>query len=279
MRFGLGKLFGVRFLRGVGVQRTGMKGWMQKSTYTQPSSSMSDPYDLELKEQLGSNTIEYFKASSVLGKLTSKAFAKTEAAVAKTMEAVAETKEAVAKTEAAVAETKEAVAKTEAAVAKTEAAVAKTEAAVAKETEARIKVIELTRDLFDANTETLRLKGMLDVRGMLEEVERLISPGISRNPKVKRADLWNAALRASQNKALADVLIACFPAQDGQDAKKTAAVSTIQTIYRKASRKIHSHIDSNNVAIVVHLRHFREHEVDVIRALAKHHKFKLVEEK
>jgi len=244
MRFGLGKLFGVRFLRGVGVQRTGKKGWMQKSTYTQPSSSMSDPYDLELKEQLGSNTIEYFKASSVLGKLTSKAFA--------------ETKEAVAKTEAAVA---------------------KTEAAVAKETEARIKVIELTRDLLDANTETLRLKGMLDVRGMLEEVERLISPGISRNPKVKRADLWNAALRASQNKALADVLIACFPAQDGQDAKKTAAVSTIQTIYRKASTKIHSHIDSNNVAIVVHLRHFREHEVDVIRALAKHHKFKLVEEK
>jgi hypothetical protein len=219
---------------------------------------MSDPYDLELKEQLGSNTIEYFKASSVLGKLTSKAFAKTM--------------EAVAKTEAAVA-------KTEAAVAKTEAAVAKTEAAVAKETEARIKVIELTRDLLDANTETLRLKGMLDVRGMLEEVERLISPGMSRKPKVKRADLWNAALSATENKALADVLIACFPAQDGQDAKKTAAVSTIQTIYRKASTKIHSHIDSNNVAIVVHLSHFSEHEVDVIRALAKHHKFKLVEEK
>lgn len=39
-------------------------------------------------------------------------------------------------------------------------------------------VIELTRDLLDANAETLRLKGLLDVRGMLEEDERLISPGM-----------------------------------------------------------------------------------------------------
>jgi len=252
MRLGLGKI-GVRFLRGppgrgVGVQRAGMQGWMQKSTL---SSSMSDPYDLELKEQLGSNTIEYFKASSVLGKLTSNTLAKTMEAVAKTMEAVA----------------------------KTEAAVAKTEAAVAKETEARIKVIELTRDLLDANTETLRLKGMLDVRGMLEEIERLISPGMLRDPDAKRADLWRKALSSHQFKALAAVLIACFPTQHGSNAE-AAAVSTIKRIYKKASNKIHSHIDSNNVAIVVHLRDFPgDCELDVIRALAKYHKFKIKEVK
>ena len=103
-------------------------------------------FDLELKELLGTNTVEYFKAASVLGKLALHAYAKTEAANAKT------------------------------------------EAANVKEYEARIKVVVLTRDLLDANTETLRLKGMLDVdvRGMLEEVERLISPGMIRNPKVKR---------------------------------------------------------------------------------------------
>ena len=245
MRLGLGKI-GVRFLRGppgrgVGVQRAGMQGWMQKSTL---SSSMSDPYDLELKEQLGSNTIEYFKASSVLGKLTSNTLAKTMEAVAKTMEAVA-----------------------------------KTEAAVAKETEARIKVIELTRDLLDANTETLRLKGMLDVRGMLEEIERLISPGMLRDPDAKRADLWRKALSSHQFKALAAVLIACFPTQHGSNAE-AAAVSTIKRIYKKASNKIHSHIDSNNVAIVVHLRDFPgDCELDVIRALAKYHKFKIKEVK
>ena len=245
MRLGLGKI-GVRFLRGppgrgVGVQRAGMQGWMQKSTL---SSSISDPYDLELKEQLGSNTIEYFKASSVLGKLTSNTLAKTMEAVAKTMEAVA-----------------------------------KTEAAVAKETEARIKVIELTRDLLDANTETLRLKGMLDVRGMLEEIERLISPGMLRDPDAKRADLWRKALSSQQFKALAAVLIACFPTQHGSNAE-AAAVSTIKRIYKKASNKIHSHIDSNNVAIVVHLRDFPgDCELDVIRALAKYHKFKIKEVK
>jgi hypothetical protein len=238
MRVGLSKIGGL-LLRG---QRAGM------STLSSPA----DPYDLELKIHLGSDTIEYYKASSVLGKLTSNASAKTEAAVAKT----------------------------EAAVAKTLAAVAKTEAAVAKETEARIKVIELTRDLLDANTENLRLKGMLDVRGMIEEIERLISPGMFRDPDVTRYELWYKALKSSPNNPLADVLIACFPTQKDINSARAAAISTIKRIYKKASNKIHSHIDSNNVAIVVHLRDFPgDKELDVIRALAKFHKFKIVEEK
>jgi len=131
----------------VGLQQTGTMGWRQKSTYIQPSSSIrSDPYNNELKELLGANTNEYFKASSVLGKLAWRLYDETKAAFAEVLEANAETKAAVAKVLEANAETK---------------------AAVAKETEARIKVIELTRDLVDANMETLRLKGLLDVRGML----------------------------------------------------------------------------------------------------------------
>jgi len=196
---------------------------------------MSHPYNNELKEHLGPNTIEYYKASSVLGKLASHAYAETKAAVAET------------------------------------------KVAVAKETEARIKVIELTRDLLDANTETLRLKGLLDVRGMLEEVERLISPGMLRDLDVNRATLWHTALSSPRYKALADVLIACFPTQRDSDAK-VAVISTIKKIYKKASTKIHSHIDSYNVAIVVHLRDIPgDNELDVIPALAKFHKFKLVE--
>lgn len=212
--------------------RRGQGGGAQRA-----SSSMSDPYDLELQKLLGSDSNDYFKASSVLGKLASNLQAKT-------MEAVA-----------------------------------KTEEAVAKETEARIKVIVLTRDLLDANTETLRLKGMLDVRGMLEEIERLISPGTVRDPDVKRTALWHAALSSPRYKPLADVLIACFPTQKDSDAK-AAVVSTIKRIYKKACTKIHSHIDSNNVAIVVHFRDFPgDNELNVIRALAKFHKFKLMEEK
>ena len=77
----------------------------------------------------------------------------------------------------------------------------------------------------------------------------------------------------------ANVLIACFPTQQDSDAK-AAVISTIKRIYKKASTKIHTHIDSNNVAIVVHLRDFpRDNELDVLRALAKFHKFKLVEAK
>ena len=143
---------GVRLFRVLGTM-----GWRQKSTYIQPSSSMSHPYNNELKEHLGPNTIEYYKASSVLGKLASHAYDETKAANA-------ETKAAVAKIFEAYAETK---------------------AAVAKETEARIKVIELTRDLLDANG-TLRLKGMLVVRGILR-VERLISCIGLQGPQAKTA--------------------------------------------------------------------------------------------
>jgi len=45
-------------------------------------------------------------------------------------------------------------------------------------------------------TENLKLKkGKLDVRGMLEEVERLISPGKLREDKVDRFNLWNKIRR------------------------------------------------------------------------------------
>jgi len=100
-----------------------------------------------------------------------------------------------------------------------------------------------------------------------------------RDPDVNRATLWRAALHSPRNKVLANVLIACFPTQQDSDAK-AAVISTIKRIYKKASTKIHTHIDSNNVAIVVHLRDFpRDNELDVLRALAKFHKFKLVEAK
>ena len=59
-----------------------------------------------------------------------------------------------------------------------------------------------------------------------------------------------------------------------------AVISTIKKIYKKASNKIHSHIDSSITAIVVRLRDFPgDNELDVIRALARFFKFKLVEEK
>lgn len=151
---------------------------------------------------------------------------------------------------------------------------------VAEETnkvaELNMAVLVATRDLFDATTENLRLKGMLDVRGMLEEIERVISPGKMTDPNVSRSSLWTSALKSSTHEQLKDALIACFPEQG---AKETAVVNTIKSIYKKASVLINSHIDSNNVAVVVRHRDFPgDDEICVIRALANHFKFKLAEE-
>ena len=146
-----------------------------------------------------------------------------------------------------------------------------------KVAELNLAVMVATRDLFDATTENLRLKGMLDVRGMLEEIERVISPGKITNPKVSRSVLWTSTLNSSSHEQLKNALTACFPEQG---AKETAVVNTIKSIYKKASVLIHSHIDSNNVAVVVRHRDFPgDDELCVIRALANHFKFKLAEEK
>ena len=143
--------------------------------------------------------------------------------------------------------------------------------------ELKITVLTTTRDLIDATTENLCLKGKLDVRGMIEEIERLISPGKSLNPDVSRSRLWKEALQKPENEALAASLAACFSTQ-GSGAS-AAAINTIKGVYKKSCGLIHSHIESNNVAITVRHRDFPgTDELCVIRTLAKQFKFKLVEE-
>ena len=145
-----------------------------------------------------------------------------------------------------------------------------------KVAELKITVLTTTRDLIDATTENLCLKGKLDVRGMIEEIERLISPGKSLNPDVSRSRLWKEALQKPENEALAASLAACFSTQ-GSGAS-AAAINTIKGVYKKSCGLIHSHIESNNVAITVRHRDFPGTELCVIRTLAKQFKFKLVEE-
>ena len=146
-----------------------------------------------------------------------------------------------------------------------------------KVAELKITVLTTTRDLIDATTENLCLKGKLDVRGMIEEIERLISPGKSLNPDVSRSRLWKEALQKPENEALAASLAACFSTQ-GSGAS-AAAINTIKGVYKKSCGLIHSHIESNNVAITVRHRDFPgTDELCVIRTLAKEFKFKLVEE-
>jgi translation elongation factor EF-G len=201
----------------------------------------SEPYVSELAKLFGNDSVEFYKATFVLQTCTEEA-----------MKLVAVETDKVAEQKDKVAEQKDKVA------------------------ELNMAVLVATRDLFDATTENLRLKGMLDVRGILEEIERVISPGKMTDPNVSRSSLWASALKSSTHEQLKDALIACFPEQG---AKETAVVNTIKSIYKKASVLIHSHIDSNNVAVVVRHRDFPgDDELCVIRALANHFKFKLAEE-
>ena len=198
-----------------------------------PSSSTrrflsSDKFQVELKQLLGNDTPEYFKAALVLRTLAEEA-----------------QKEIGAK-EKEIYELKE-------------------------------KTSNLTRDLSDANSEKLKLKGKLDVRGMIEEIELSLYPGKVVDPSVSRSKLWKQAKENPQHMALFIELANCFPSH-GANAND-AAISTIKSIYKKASDLIHSHVSSNQVAIVVRMQDFGGNdELCVIRALAKFYKFRLEEE-
>jgi len=136
---------------------------------------------------------------------------------------------------------------------------------------------QFARDLMDASTEILRLKGKLDIRGMIEEIEEKLSPGNFRDPNTSRTKLWEVARQDPRHRVLFDALAACFPGQG--EAAKDAAISTIKNIYKKASEMIHSHIDSNNVVVVLRHRDFPgSDEQLVIRALAESFHFKLDEQ-
>lgn len=131
--------------------------------------------------------------------------------------------------------------------------------------------------LLDSVTENLRLKGKLDVRGMIEEIELQLSPGKFCDPNTSRTKLWAAARLDPRYGALFEELAACFPSR-GETAKE-AAISTIKSVYKKASEMIHTHIGSNNVVIILRHRDFPgDDEQRVIRVLAKFFHFKLEEE-
>ena len=136
---------------------------------------------------------------------------------------------------------------------------------------------QLARDLMDASTVILQLKGKLDVRGMIEEVEISLSPGKIRDPNTSRTKLWAAASEDTKHAALFSELAAGFPSQ-GESAKE-AAITTIKDVYKKASEMIHKYIGSNNVFIVLRHSDFPgSDEQHVIRTLAKHFHFKLEEQ-
>jgi hypothetical protein len=131
--------------------------------------------------------------------------------------------------------------------------------------------------LFNSVTENLRLKGKLDVRGMIEEIELQLSPGKFGDPNTSRTKLWAAARQDPRYGALFEQLAACFPSR-GETAKE-AAISTIKSVYKKASEMIHTHIGSNNVVIILRHRDFPgDDEQRVIRVLAEYFHFKLEEE-
>ena len=131
--------------------------------------------------------------------------------------------------------------------------------------------------LLNSVTENLRLKGKLDVRGMIEEIEVQLSPGKFGDPNTSRTKLWDAARHDPRHGALFEELAACFPSR-GETAKE-AAISTIKSVYKKASEMIHTHIGSNNVVIILRHRDFPgDDEQRVIRVLAKYFHFKLEEE-
>ena len=135
----------------------------------------------------------------------------------------------------------------------------------------------MARDLMDASTEVLRLKGKLDVRGMIEEIEETLSPGKFRDPNISRTKLWTAALQDTRNTALLNELAAGFPLQG--DFVKDAVISTIREVYMRASALIHNHIRSDNVVIILRHKDFSGNdEQHVIRTLAKHFHFKLEEQ-
>ena len=146
-----------------------------------------------------------------------------------------------------------------------------------KVAELNMTAVMTTLDLFDATTESLRLRGMLDVRGMIEDIERMISPGKMRFSNVNSSSLWSAALSRRENEALAASLAACCP--NHGDATKEAVIKTIKSVYNKSCTRPLSHVDSLGRAIVVRHRDYPgTDELGVIRVLASHFKFKIVEE-
>jgi len=277
----------------------------------------SDKFQVELKQLLGDNTPEYFKAALVLRTQAEEAQkeigAKEKEIGAKEKEIGAKEKEIGAKEKEIGAKEKEIGEKL---LEKQKEIVAKEKEIGAKEKEIGEKLLEkqkeigekllekqkeigakekeigakekeiyelkektsiLTRDLSDANSEKLKLKGKLDVRGMIEEIELSLYPGKVVDPNVSRSTLWKEAKKNPQHKALFTELENCFPSHEAK--AKDAAISTIKSIYKKASDLIHSHVSSNQVAIFVRMQDFGgEDELCVIRALAKFYKFRLEEE-
>lgn len=133
----------------------------------------------------------------------------------------------------------------------------------------------MERDLAEAATENLRLKGKLDLRGMLEEIERTISPGRQRKREVQRAELWGSQENEQKLKPLFAELAICFPDQKGSE--KKAANRSIVEIHDNVNAAIHEHINSSKNAIYVNGSEFRKHDLCVIRALAKHFHFRIHE--
>jgi len=252
----------------------------------------SDKFQVELKQLLGDNTPEYFKAALVLRTQAEEAQkeigAKEKEIGAKEKEIGAKEKEIGAKEKEIGAKEKEIGEKLlekqkeigEKLLEKQKEIGAKEKEIGAKEKEIyelKEKTSILTRDLSDANSEKLKLKGKLDVRGMIEEIELSLYPGKVVDPNVSRSTLWKEAKKNPQHKALFTELENCFPSHEAK--AKDAAISTIKSIYKKASDLIHSHVSSNQVAIFVRMQDFGgEDELCVIRALAKFYKFRLEEE-
>jgi len=245
----------------------------------------SDKFQVELKQLLGDNTPEYFKAALVLRTQAEEAQkeigAKEKEIGAKEKEIGAKEKEIGAKEKEIGAKEKEIGEKLlEKQKEIGEKLLEKQKEIGAKEKEIyelKEKTSILTRDLSDANSEKLKLKGKLDVRGMIEEIELSLYPGKVVDPNVSRSTLWKEAKKNPQHKALFTELENCFPSHEAK--AKDAAISTIKSIYKKASDLIHSHVSSNQVAIFVRMQDFGgEDELCVIRALAKFYKFRLEEE-
>lgn len=202
----------------------------------------SGPHLKKLATSFGSKSKEYLVASEVVYKLTEEAL-----------------KEAAKKDKAAAAEKDKVI-------------------NMSKEVlSLNFTASQLARDLMDASTVILQLKGKLDVRGMIEEVEISLSPGKIRDPNTSRTKLWAAASEDTKHAALFSELAAGFPSQ-GESAKE-AAITTIKDVYKKASEMIHKYIGSNNVFIVLRHSDFPgSDEQHVIRTLAKHFHFKLEEQ-
>ena len=122
--------------------------------------------------------------------------------------------------------------------------------------------------LKDANSQVLKLKGALHVRGMIEDLEKRLSNNKARDPNISRKKLWTKYL--NNDKDLLKVLTECV--KDGSKENLTAVVNLICSLFGKANDLHQHHVGQED--ITVDSTFYHADEVCIINALAVKYAYK-----